>query len=74
MFHTNRGGIIVGIFFLKDGIMVGIFFLKDGIMIDIFFLKDDIFFLENGVEDTSSWEDGVVGNDNTCGTCNEMTI
>ena len=33
----------------------------------------DISFLEDGVVDTSSLEDGVVGN-NTCGTCNEITI
>ena len=30
----------------------------------------DISFLEDGVVDTSL-EDGVVGNANTCGTCNE---
>ena len=33
-----------------------------------------ISFLEDGVVGISSLGDGEVGNDNTCSTCNEITI
>ena len=33
-----------------------------------------ISFLEDGVVDISFLEDGDIGNGNTCGTCNEITI
>ena len=46
-------------------------------MVGIFVLEDDVISissLEDCVGDISSFEDGVVGNRNTWGTCNDITF